>query len=461
MRTLAHKEMVRGLPELAHVNQLCEGCMAGKQRWTSFPAKAEDRAEKVLELVYGDLCGPISPPTPRGSKYFLLLVDDRSRYMWVKILCSKDQAVAAIKQFQAEAEAETGKKLGALRTDRGGEFTSVDFMEYCTESGIRRQLTAPYSPQQNGVVERRNGTVMASARSLLKAKGLPGWLWGEAVATAVYLLNRSPTKGVKGMTPYEAWFGKKPAVHNLRTFGCVVYVKNTKPTLKKLDDRGQCMVFIGYEKGSKTYRAYNPATGKVVITRDVVFDEGGQWDWAGMEDVKIGGDAGGGDSFTVEYPMYGNRGVTEAVEEQEHTPSIQSELEPLEGRNMEEELVTLVAAQFTPAADPSPIQFVTPPSNIDDNFDADHAHPDYGESPVRFRTLDDILGPATLPGQAARELDGGELLAVSADEPSFLVEAMKQECWRHAMAKELAAIEENKTWSLTDLPADRRAIGLK
>ncbi|WVZ66256.1 hypothetical protein U9M48_015503 [Paspalum notatum var. saurae] len=180
MRTLARKEMVRGLPELTQVNQLCEGCMASKQRRPPFPAKVEHSAERALELVHGDLCVPISPPTPSGSKYFLLLVDDSSRYMWVKILCSKDQAAAAIKQFQAEAEAETGKKLGALRTDRGGEFTSVDFMEYCTENGIRRQLTAPYSPQQNGVVERRNGTVVATTRKSVEGKGTAGMAMGRS-----------------------------------------------------------------------------------------------------------------------------------------------------------------------------------------------------------------------------------------------------------------------------------------
>jgi transposase InsO family protein len=149
---MARKEMVRGLPELTQLNQLCEGCMAGKQRRTPFPAKTEYRAEKVMELVYGDLCGPISPQTPGGSKYFLLLVDDHSTYMWVKTLRSKDEAEEEIKLFQAAVEAEIGRKLGALRTDRGGEFTSVDFMKYCAESGVRRQLTAPYSPQQNGVV---------------------------------------------------------------------------------------------------------------------------------------------------------------------------------------------------------------------------------------------------------------------------------------------------------------------
>ncbi|WVZ66255.1 hypothetical protein U9M48_015502 [Paspalum notatum var. saurae] len=231
------------------------------------------------------------------------------------------------------------------------------------------------------------------------------------------------------MTPYEAWFGKKPAVHHLRTFGCIVYVKNTKPNLKKLEDRGQRMVFIGYEKGSKAYRAYDPTTGKVVITRDVVFDEGTQWDWSGMENLETGSDAGSGDSFTVEYPVEKNRIAIEGEEGQERTPSVQSQLEPLVGGNIEEkEPVTPVVAQFAPAADPSHIQFVSPPRNIDENFDADHAHPDYGESPVRFRTLDDIIGQVTPPGQAARDLNRVELLAVSADELASLAEAMKHKC---------------------------------
>jgi ribosomal protein L15 len=176
LRTLARRGMVRGLPLLSHVNQLCEGCMAGKQRRLSFPQKAEFRVEEVLDLVHGDLCGPISPPTAGGSKYFLLMVDDRSRFMWVSILRSKDQAADSVKQFKLAAEAETGRKLRMLRTDRGGEFTSVEFMEFCAEVGMQRQLTAPYSPQQNGVVERRNATVVATTRSLLKAKNLPGWL---------------------------------------------------------------------------------------------------------------------------------------------------------------------------------------------------------------------------------------------------------------------------------------------
>ena len=178
LRKLAREELVRGLPELGQVERICEACQAGKQRRTSFPAQAEYRARERLELVHGDLCGSITPATPRGNRYFLLLVDDLSRYMWVAAIPSKDRAAAAIKEIQARAEGESGVKLKVLRTDRGGEFTSIEFAEYCMADGVHRQHTAPYSPQQNGVVERRNGTVVATARSMLKAKGLPGWFWG-------------------------------------------------------------------------------------------------------------------------------------------------------------------------------------------------------------------------------------------------------------------------------------------
>jgi hypothetical protein len=117
-------------------------------------------------LVQGDLCGPISPTTSRGNKYFLLLVDDLSRYMWVAVIPSKDCAAAAIKDIQARAEGESDIKLKALHTDRG---------DYCATEGVHHQHIMPYNPQQNNIVKHRNGTMVATARSMLKAKGLPGW----------------------------------------------------------------------------------------------------------------------------------------------------------------------------------------------------------------------------------------------------------------------------------------------
>jgi transposase InsO family protein len=118
--------------------------------------------------VHEDLCGPVTLATPGGRRYFLLLVDDLSRYMWVVVLGSKGEAADAIRRAQAAVEVECGRKLRVLRTDNGGEFTS-----YSADEGVQRHYSAPYSPQQNGVIERRNQTVVGMARALLKQRGMP------------------------------------------------------------------------------------------------------------------------------------------------------------------------------------------------------------------------------------------------------------------------------------------------
>ncbi|GJZ74958.1 zinc finger, CCHC-type containing protein [Tanacetum coccineum] len=166
--------------------------------------KAKARSTSPLDLVYGDLCGPITPPTPSGKKYIFLLVDDYSRYMWVYFLKSKDQAIDTFKEYKKSIENELRTTLKMLRTDRGGEFTSNEFTQYCKENGIARQLTAPYSPQQNGVVERRNRTIMSTTRCMMKATNMPQNFWAEAVRHTIYILNSVPTKALEDITPYEA-----------------------------------------------------------------------------------------------------------------------------------------------------------------------------------------------------------------------------------------------------------------
>jgi transposase InsO family protein len=166
--------------------------------------------------------------------------------MWVLVLGSKGEAADAIRRTQAAAEAECGRKLRVLRTDNSGEFTTTEFASYCADQGIQRHYSAPYSPQQNGVVERRNQMVVGMARALLKQRGMPAVFWGEAVVMAVYILNRSPTKALEGRTPYEAWHGRKPAVSHLRVFGCLAFAKELGH-ISKLDDRSTPGVFIGYE----------------------------------------------------------------------------------------------------------------------------------------------------------------------------------------------------------------------
>jgi hypothetical protein len=181
----------------------------GKQHRTPFQRTSLYRARRRLELVHGDLCGPISPATLGGDKYFLLIVDDHSRYMWVETIRAKDEALRFIKRIKALAETDSTLRLCALRTDRGGEFNLNKFAAFCDEHGVKHFTTAPYSPQQNGFVERRNQTVAEMARSLLKSKDMPAVFCGEAVRMAVHILNRAPTRSLEGRTPYEAWKGRK------------------------------------------------------------------------------------------------------------------------------------------------------------------------------------------------------------------------------------------------------------
>ena len=140
---------------------------------------------------------------------------------------------------------------------------------------VERHHTAPYSPQQNGVVERWNQTVVGMARSMMKAKGMLVKFLGEAVTTAVFILNRASTKALTGKTSFEAWYGCKPSMSFLWTFGCIGHIRKMKPNLTKLEDR---MVFLGYAEGTKAYRLYDPRGDKVLVLCDVMFDEEATWD---------------------------------------------------------------------------------------------------------------------------------------------------------------------------------------
>jgi hypothetical protein len=193
--------------------------------------------------------------------------------MWIVVLGSKREAADAIRRAQAAVEAECDCKLRVLRTDNGGEFTTAEFTSYCADEGVQCHYSTPYNQQQNGIVERRNQTVVEMARTLLKQREMSAVFWGEAVVTTVYILNRSPTKALNGRTSYEAWHGRKPTITHLQVFGCLAFGKKLGH-IGKLDNRSTTRVFIGYAEGSKAYRILDPGTHRVRTTRDIVFDEG-------------------------------------------------------------------------------------------------------------------------------------------------------------------------------------------
>jgi transposase InsO family protein len=155
LNTLSKKQMVKGLPEFEEVEVTCADCLTGKQHREVIPKQANWRASTKLELVHSDICGPINPQSNGGSRYFITFTDDYSRKTWVYLLKEKSGALECFKNFKVLVEKEAGNSIQCLRTDRGGEYLSNAFNEFCSAEGIKRQLTAAYTPQQNEVSERK------------------------------------------------------------------------------------------------------------------------------------------------------------------------------------------------------------------------------------------------------------------------------------------------------------------
>ncbi|VVA35630.1 PREDICTED: Retrovirus-related Pol poly from transposon [Prunus dulcis] len=279
LKQLRDKEMVHGLPQLEDYSGVCEGCQFGKQHREEFPRNQAQRATAPLELVHVDLCGPMRNDSIAGNKYFMLLIDDFSRMIWVYFLRYKSDAFNCFRKFKAMTELQSGFKIKCLRSDRGGEFKSSEFDLFCEKEGIQRQFTLAYTPQQNGVVERKNRTVIEMAKSMLHEKKMPYFLWAEAVHTSVYILNRCPTKALNNITPFQAYSGRKPGIAHLKVFGSLCYVHIPVERRHKLEPKSFKGVFVGYATCEKGYRVFDPLSKKLFLSRDIVFDEEAAWNW--------------------------------------------------------------------------------------------------------------------------------------------------------------------------------------
>ena len=264
--------LVTGLPRISGAASPCKACVLAKHARSPFPDHKRT-ATDVLALVHSDVCGPIQVNSKGGARYFVTFIDDCSRYVTVYCLPSKDGVLECFKQFQTEAERQTGKKLKVLRSDNGGEYTSKAFEDYCSSKGVRREKSISYTPQQNGVAERMNRTLMECVRAMLTHAQLDKSLWAEAVTSAVYVRNRSPTSALKQKTPYQVWTGKIPDVRHFRVWGCDAYVHINDVHRKKLDVKSKLHCFVGYSDTQKGYRLLCSNTGKILISRDVKFRE--------------------------------------------------------------------------------------------------------------------------------------------------------------------------------------------
>ncbi|GJY49719.1 retrovirus-related pol polyprotein from transposon TNT 1-94 [Tanacetum coccineum] len=249
---LARKDLVRGLPRLKfEKDHLCSACQLGKSKKHTHTPKTENTNLEVLNTLHMDLCGPMRVQTINGKKYILVIVDDYSRFTWVKFLRSKDETPTVVIKFLKQIQVGLNKTVRFIRTDNGTEFVNKTLYDYYESVGIFHQKTVPRTPQQNGVVERRNRTLVEAARTMLIFSKAPMFLWAEAVATACYTQNRSLIHTRHDKTPYELVHNKKPDLTFFRVFGALCYPTNDSENLGKLQPRADIGIFIGYAPSRK------------------------------------------------------------------------------------------------------------------------------------------------------------------------------------------------------------------
>ena len=410
IKSLGSLGLVRGLPsKLGDATNICETCIKSKQVKSSFDKKKEISTRKPLELLHMDLFGP-NRVASLGGKYFcLVIVDDYSRYTWVFFLSQKSDTFEIFQTFSKKIQNELELKIKTIRSDHGREFENHDFENLCDELGLMHQFSAPRTPQQNGVAERKNRTLLDMSRTMLAEHNLPGYFWAEAVSTACYVANRALLRSTLKKTPYELIKKRTPNLSYLRIFGCRCYILvNGKSNIGKFDSRSDEGIFLGYSDRSKAYRVFNKRTLVVEESIHVKF----------IERQTHRGDPILNTSENIEPPSLSTE---------------QEELNPLED---DEKIQTEDALK----------QINVPQSwNFSKNHPSSNVLGNVGDRiQTRSRLREDL-----------------NVAFTSQIEPHNADDAFREVEWVNAMHEELEQFERNGVWKLVPRPKHHNVIGTK
>uniref|UniRef100_A0A2N9F3Y6 Retrovirus-related Pol polyprotein from transposon TNT 1-94 n=1 Tax=Fagus sylvatica TaxID=28930 RepID=A0A2N9F3Y6_FAGSY len=425
--------------------ETCVDCIKGKQ--TNKSKKGANRSSDILEIIHTDICS--LDMDSHGQKYFISFIDDYSRYMYLYMLYNKNEALDAFKIFKAEVEKQCGKQIKIVRSDRGGEYygrytedgqAPGPFAKFLQEHGIVAQYTMPGSPDQNGVAERRNRTLLDMVRSMLSSSNLPKSLWAEALKTAVYILNRVPTKAVP-KTPFELWKGWKPSLRHMRVWGCPSEVRIYNPQEKKLDPRTISGYFIGYAERSKGYRFYCPShSTRIVESRNAKFLE---------NDLISGRDQ--------------TRNIVSENDHSESQPSTSSDRlgivysTPQVQTGVEQPII-----EVPQAADDIPVDQVVQalPRTFEQRVEP-HTSQEYDGTTLRRSTRPK---KSAIPDDYVVYLQESDYNIGAENDPESFSQAMsckESELWYNAMKEEMNSMKSNGVWDLVELPNGVKAIGCK
>ncbi|KAI3734576.1 hypothetical protein L6452_14047 [Arctium lappa] len=479
MNKLVKNNLVRGLPsKVFSCDDHCVACLKGKQHKTSHKTKEINSISSCLQLLHMDLFGPTNVMSIGKKSYCLVIVDDYSRFTWVYFLRTKDETSGVIKSFILRIENQTNQKVKVIRSDNGTEFKNFDLNTFCEEKGIERQYSAPRTPQQNGVAERRNRTLIEAARSLLVDSKLPITFWAEAVNTACYVQNRVLVVKPKNKTPYELLNKRKPFVGFFKPFGCPCTILNTKTHLGKFDSKADDGFLVGYSSQSKTYRVFNSSFRIIEESDNVKCNEntpnpigtGPQW----LFDI---------DSLTNSFGFSSNdhagsggegSGTTQVQESVSKsvifpTPTVNSfedcEIEQSTGPRQSRDEENQEDKESEVAVENTSVELNDSNLEADVNEEPSHNTRVQKNHPPQL-VIGDISSPMMTRHQSRlQEMQDQQHTVLSCFlsqlEPKKAHDAMKESSWIEAMQEELLQFKLQDVWDLVDLPKGHRAIGTK
>ncbi|CAJ2635655.1 unnamed protein product [Trifolium pratense] len=408
MKKAISKEAIRGLPNLKiEEGSICGDCQIEKQTKMPHPKLQHLTTTRVLELLHMDLMGPMQTESLGGKRYAYVVVDDFSRYTWINFIRKKSETFDVFKDLCIQLQREKNNVVLRIRSDHGKEFENSRFSDFCASEGIIHEFSSPITPQQNGVVERKNRTIQESARVMLHAKKLSHGFWAEAMNTACYIHNRVTLRSGTTTTLYELWKERKPTVKHFHVFGSKCYILSDREPRTKMDPKSDEGIFLGYSTNSRAYRVYNNRTKTMMESINVVIDD-----------------------TSSETAEDDTEDATTSI-----TGGVDCEITN-ESKN-DTEVTAPEQISATPKKGPS--------TRTQKNHPTDLIIGNPNQGITTRRTLDLVTNACF----------------VSKFEPKNVKEALTDEFWINAMQEELNQFKRNEVWDLVPRPENANVIGTK
>ncbi|KAJ9557362.1 hypothetical protein OSB04_011976 [Centaurea solstitialis] len=490
-------QLVFGIPMIKfEQEEMCLGCEKGKMKRASHPPKPEQESKSPLSLLHMDLCGPMKYQSLAGRKYILVIVDDFSRYTWTKFLKTKDETSSLIINFIKAVQVQLKLPVQTVRTNNGTEFKNIVLKSFYNSFGITQTFSAARTPEQNGVVERRNRTLVEAARSMLAENQLPQYLWAEAVNTACYTQNRSINHRRFGQTPYHILFGRIPSVGHFRVFGCKCFVLNETENRGKFGPKSDELVFVGYSESSIAYRVLNRQTRIITESINVHFDPitelSSDISSSSVTNVVVNADSisqgpsGSSASSNASYldflfqsvyddfsntstsstgsafdlislPSSSNSELSSSSQNEPDLSEATSDVQDIPSASSDETPITIPSDIPSKPSTTVPVDIIEP-SSVNDQTLLPHTVKWTRSHPIEL-----IIGDptSTVKTRAASANECNFSVFLTDTEPTRVSDALQDSDWVTAMQEELNQFSALKVWRLVKRPQDKSIIDTK